>query len=172
MAQHGQDRRAEETEEQRNSRLSDMAQRRQERRAEETEEQRNRRLAVMGQRSQQRRAEETEEQRKENTFLGEPPSFLKLLSWVAFFLKTEHLGVPKLCWEQRDWLPKNGTFGRPEAVLGDNGTGYRKTGLPLSKRKVYGHIRDAKCLLLECEIRKHERKALGLDWKALLKTLL
>ncbi|GBL91983.1 hypothetical protein AVEN_102552-1 [Araneus ventricosus] len=70
MAQRGQDRRAEETEEQRNSRLSDMAQRRQERRAEETE-QRNRRLAVMGQRSQQRRAEETEEQRKENTFLGE-----------------------------------------------------------------------------------------------------
>ncbi|GBN03648.1 hypothetical protein AVEN_173153-1 [Araneus ventricosus] len=50
------------TEEQRNSRLSDMAQREQERRAEETEEQRNRRLAVMGQRSQQKRAEETEEQ--------------------------------------------------------------------------------------------------------------
>ncbi|GBL73712.1 hypothetical protein AVEN_51444-1 [Araneus ventricosus] len=48
-----------------------MAQRGQERRAEETEEQRNRRLAVMGQRSQQRRAEETEEQRKENTFWGE-----------------------------------------------------------------------------------------------------
>ncbi|GBN92157.1 hypothetical protein AVEN_207946-1 [Araneus ventricosus] len=67
MAQRGQDRRAEETEEQRNSRLSDMAQRGQERRAEETEEQRNRRLAVMGQRSQQRRAEE---QRKENTFWG------------------------------------------------------------------------------------------------------
>ncbi|GBM44733.1 hypothetical protein AVEN_103196-1 [Araneus ventricosus] len=40
-----------------------MAQRGQERRAEETEEQRNRRLVVMGQRSQQRRAEETEEQR-------------------------------------------------------------------------------------------------------------
>ncbi|GBL95595.1 hypothetical protein AVEN_10176-1 [Araneus ventricosus] len=71
MAQRGQDRREEETEEQRNSRLSDMAQRRQERRAEETEEQRNRRLAVMGQRSQQRRAVETEEQRKENTFWGE-----------------------------------------------------------------------------------------------------
>ncbi|GBN01294.1 hypothetical protein AVEN_201315-1 [Araneus ventricosus] len=71
MAQRGQDRRAEETEEQRNSRLSDMAQRGQERRAEETEEQRNRRLAVKGQRSQQRRAVETEEQRKENTFWGE-----------------------------------------------------------------------------------------------------
>ncbi|GBN49661.1 hypothetical protein AVEN_263022-1 [Araneus ventricosus] len=71
MALRGQDRRAEETEEQRNSRLSDMAQRGQDRRAEETEEQRNRRLAVMGQRSQQRRAEETEEQRKENTFWGE-----------------------------------------------------------------------------------------------------
>ncbi|GBL86233.1 hypothetical protein AVEN_131966-1 [Araneus ventricosus] len=40
-----------------------MAQRGQERRTEETEEQRNRRLAVMGQRSQQRRAEETDEQR-------------------------------------------------------------------------------------------------------------
>ncbi|GBO00172.1 hypothetical protein AVEN_228413-1, partial [Araneus ventricosus] len=38
MAQRGQDRRPEETEEQRNSRLSDMAQRGQERRAEETEE--------------------------------------------------------------------------------------------------------------------------------------
>ncbi|GBL98735.1 ATP-dependent RNA helicase DHX33 [Araneus ventricosus] len=48
-----------------------MAQRGQERRAEETEEQRNRRLAVMGQRSQQRRAVETEEQRKENTFWEE-----------------------------------------------------------------------------------------------------
>ncbi|GBL67594.1 hypothetical protein AVEN_39511-1 [Araneus ventricosus] len=71
MAQRGQDRRAEETEEQRNSRLSDMAQRGQERRAEETEEQRNRRLAVMAQRGQERRAVETEEQRKENTFWGE-----------------------------------------------------------------------------------------------------
>ncbi|GBN95711.1 hypothetical protein AVEN_25245-1 [Araneus ventricosus] len=71
MAQRGQDRRAEETEEQRNSRLSDMAQRGQERRAEETEEQRNSRLPDMARRSQQRRAEETEEQRKENTFWGE-----------------------------------------------------------------------------------------------------
>ncbi|GBO22786.1 hypothetical protein AVEN_207133-1 [Araneus ventricosus] len=71
MAQLGQDRRAEETEEPSNSRLSDMVQRGKERRAEETEEQRNRRLAVMGQRSQQRRVEETEEQRKENTFWGE-----------------------------------------------------------------------------------------------------
>ncbi|GBM83669.1 hypothetical protein AVEN_119142-1, partial [Araneus ventricosus] len=40
-----------------------MAQRGEDRSAEETEEQRNCRLAVMGQRSQQRRAEETEEQR-------------------------------------------------------------------------------------------------------------
>ncbi|GBN15035.1 hypothetical protein AVEN_246629-1, partial [Araneus ventricosus] len=40
-----------------------MAQHGQERRAEETEEQRNSRLAVMGQGSQQRRAEETKEQR-------------------------------------------------------------------------------------------------------------
>ncbi|GBO12560.1 hypothetical protein AVEN_13981-1 [Araneus ventricosus] len=63
MAQRGQDRRAEETEEQRNRRLSDMAQSGQVRRAEETEEQRKRRLAEMGQGSQQRRAEETEEQR-------------------------------------------------------------------------------------------------------------
>ncbi|GBN74423.1 hypothetical protein AVEN_120691-1 [Araneus ventricosus] len=63
MAQRGQDRKAEETEEQRNSRLSYLAHSGQERIAEETEEQRNRRLAVMGQRSQQRRAEETDEQR-------------------------------------------------------------------------------------------------------------
>nr|GBM22262.1 hypothetical protein AVEN_87549-1 [Araneus ventricosus] len=63
MAQRGKERRAEETEEQRNSRLAVMGQRSQQRRAEETEEQRNSRLAVMGQRSQQRRAEETEEQR-------------------------------------------------------------------------------------------------------------
>ncbi|GBO03412.1 hypothetical protein AVEN_172180-1 [Araneus ventricosus] len=63
MTQHGQERRAEETEEQRNSRLSEKVQRGQQRRAEETEEQRNRRLAVMGHHSQQRRAEETEEQR-------------------------------------------------------------------------------------------------------------
>ncbi|GBN59076.1 hypothetical protein AVEN_224864-1 [Araneus ventricosus] len=63
MAQRGQDRRAEETEEQRNSRLAVMAQRGQERRAEETEEQRNSRLAVMGQRSQERRAEGTDEKR-------------------------------------------------------------------------------------------------------------
>ncbi|GBN66722.1 hypothetical protein AVEN_107126-1 [Araneus ventricosus] len=56
------ERRVVETEEQRNSRLSDMAQRGQERRAEETEEQRKRRLAVMAQRGQERRAEETDEQ--------------------------------------------------------------------------------------------------------------
>ncbi|GBM21908.1 hypothetical protein AVEN_11308-1 [Araneus ventricosus] len=53
------------------ARLSDMAQRGQERRAEETEEQRNRRLAVKGRRSQHIRAEETEEQRKDNTFWEE-----------------------------------------------------------------------------------------------------
>ncbi|GBM94573.1 hypothetical protein AVEN_198322-1 [Araneus ventricosus] len=63
MAQSGLDRRAEETEEPSNSRLSDMTQRGQERRAEETEEQRNSRLAVMAQRGQRRRAEETDEQR-------------------------------------------------------------------------------------------------------------
>ncbi|GBN91972.1 hypothetical protein AVEN_147043-1 [Araneus ventricosus] len=40
-----------------------MAQRGQRRRAEETDEQRNSRLAVMGQRSQERRAEGTDEQR-------------------------------------------------------------------------------------------------------------
>ncbi|GBO25302.1 hypothetical protein AVEN_224354-1 [Araneus ventricosus] len=53
-----------------------MAQRGQERRAEETEEQRNRRLVVKGQRSQHIRAEETEEQRKDNTFWGERNSEL------------------------------------------------------------------------------------------------
>ncbi|GBN11031.1 hypothetical protein AVEN_173298-1, partial [Araneus ventricosus] len=67
---------------------------------------------------------------------------------IALFLKTGLLGVPKLClgttgratkkrgiwasrscaWGQRDGLPKDGTFGRPEAVLGDNGTGYQQTG--------------------------------------------
>ncbi|GBO04650.1 hypothetical protein AVEN_221152-1 [Araneus ventricosus] len=55
--------RAEETEEQRNSRLAVMAQRGQRRRAEETDEQRNSRLAVMGQRGQERKAEGTDEQR-------------------------------------------------------------------------------------------------------------
>ncbi|GBO21764.1 hypothetical protein AVEN_260871-1 [Araneus ventricosus] len=63
MAQRGLDRRAEETQEKINSRLSYMVQRGHERRAEETEEQRNTRLAVMGQGSQQRRAKETGEQR-------------------------------------------------------------------------------------------------------------
>ncbi|GBO44523.1 hypothetical protein AVEN_198663-1 [Araneus ventricosus] len=63
MAQRGQEGRAEETDEQRNSRLAVMAQRGQMRRAEETEEQRNSRLAVMAQRAQERRAEETDEQR-------------------------------------------------------------------------------------------------------------
>ncbi|GBM77831.1 hypothetical protein AVEN_95616-1 [Araneus ventricosus] len=51
MAQRGQKRIAEETEEQRNSRLS-------ERKAEETEDQRNSRLSDMAHRSQERRAEE------------------------------------------------------------------------------------------------------------------
>ncbi|GBN59728.1 hypothetical protein AVEN_99116-1 [Araneus ventricosus] len=45
------------------SRLSDMAQRGQERRAEETEEQRNRQLVIMAQRGQERRAEGANEQR-------------------------------------------------------------------------------------------------------------
>ncbi|GBM26306.1 hypothetical protein AVEN_66537-1 [Araneus ventricosus] len=47
MAQCGLDRRAEETEEKINSRLSDMVQRGHERRAEETDEQRNKRLSAM-----------------------------------------------------------------------------------------------------------------------------
>ncbi|GBO41847.1 hypothetical protein AVEN_91187-1 [Araneus ventricosus] len=55
MAQRGQDRRAEETDEQRNSRLAVMAQRGQERRAEETEEQRNSRLSAMVQHARERR---------------------------------------------------------------------------------------------------------------------
>ncbi|GBM07818.1 hypothetical protein AVEN_33100-1 [Araneus ventricosus] len=58
MVQRGQKRRAEETEEQRNSRLSDMAQRGQERKAEETEEQRNSRLSDMTQRSQESRSKQ------------------------------------------------------------------------------------------------------------------
>ncbi|GBM89555.1 hypothetical protein AVEN_259333-1 [Araneus ventricosus] len=52
--QHGQNRRAEETEEQRNSRLSTMAQCGQERRVEETEEQRNSLLSVMVQHTRER----------------------------------------------------------------------------------------------------------------------
>ncbi|GBM97506.1 hypothetical protein AVEN_262328-1 [Araneus ventricosus] len=63
MAQRGQRRRAEETDEQRNGRLAVMGQRSQQRRAEETEEQRNSRLAKMAQGGQERRAEETDEQR-------------------------------------------------------------------------------------------------------------
>ncbi|GBN73585.1 hypothetical protein AVEN_145789-1 [Araneus ventricosus] len=63
MAQRGKERKAEETEERRNSRLAVMGQRSQQRRAEETEEQRNSRLAIMAQRGQERRAEGTDEQR-------------------------------------------------------------------------------------------------------------
>ncbi|GBN94069.1 hypothetical protein AVEN_132514-1 [Araneus ventricosus] len=55
MAQRGQKRRAEETEEQRNRGLSHMAQSGLERRAEETEEQRNSRLAAMLQHARERR---------------------------------------------------------------------------------------------------------------------
>ncbi|GBN95906.1 hypothetical protein AVEN_60921-1 [Araneus ventricosus] len=55
MAQRGQDRRAEETEEQRNSRLVIMAQRGQESRAEGTNEQRNSRLSAMLQHARERR---------------------------------------------------------------------------------------------------------------------
>ncbi|GBM77101.1 hypothetical protein AVEN_77621-1 [Araneus ventricosus] len=58
MAQRGQKRRAEETEEQRNRGLSHMAQRGLERKTEETEEQRNSRLSDMAQHSQERRAKE------------------------------------------------------------------------------------------------------------------
>ncbi|GBN99036.1 hypothetical protein AVEN_69603-1 [Araneus ventricosus] len=54
-----------------------MAQRGQDRRAEETEEQRNSRLSDMSQRGQERRAEETEEQRKEITFWGERNVYAK-----------------------------------------------------------------------------------------------
>ncbi|GBM31448.1 hypothetical protein AVEN_39244-1 [Araneus ventricosus] len=58
MAQRGQKRRTEETEEQRNRGLSHMAQRGLERKTEETEEQRNGRLSDMAQRSQERSAKE------------------------------------------------------------------------------------------------------------------
>ncbi|GBN68979.1 hypothetical protein AVEN_66551-1 [Araneus ventricosus] len=54
MAQRGRNRRAEETGEQNNSRLSDMAQRDHERRAEETEEQRNSRLSAVVQHARER----------------------------------------------------------------------------------------------------------------------
>ncbi|GBL82502.1 hypothetical protein AVEN_252619-1 [Araneus ventricosus] len=69
MAQRGQKRRAEETEERRNKGLSDMAQRGQERKAEETEEQRSSRLSDMAQRSQERRAEEN--RRKKEWQIGQ-----------------------------------------------------------------------------------------------------
>ncbi|GBM74260.1 hypothetical protein AVEN_210019-1 [Araneus ventricosus] len=55
MAQRGQNRRAEETEEQNNSRLSVMTQRGHERRAVETEEQSNSRLSAMVQHGRERR---------------------------------------------------------------------------------------------------------------------
>ncbi|GBL81973.1 hypothetical protein AVEN_50554-1 [Araneus ventricosus] len=55
MAQRSFHRRAEETEEQNNSLLSDMAQRIHERRTEETEEQRNSRLSAMVQNARERR---------------------------------------------------------------------------------------------------------------------
>ncbi|GBM90748.1 hypothetical protein AVEN_244381-1 [Araneus ventricosus] len=58
MAQRGQKRRTEETEEQRNRGLSHMAQHGLERKTEETEEQRNGRLSDMAQRSQERSAKE------------------------------------------------------------------------------------------------------------------
>ncbi|GBL90916.1 hypothetical protein AVEN_116059-1 [Araneus ventricosus] len=75
-------------------------------------------------------------------------AFLKLLLCFALFMKTGNLDVPMLylgttghatrkraiwasrccTWGQRDRLLKNGTFGRPDVGLGDNGTGYSKTG--------------------------------------------
>ncbi|GBL67570.1 hypothetical protein AVEN_222506-1 [Araneus ventricosus] len=55
MAQRGQERRAEETEEQRNSRLAVMAQRGQRRRAEETDKQRDSRLSAMLKHARERR---------------------------------------------------------------------------------------------------------------------
>ncbi|GBM49376.1 hypothetical protein AVEN_264533-1 [Araneus ventricosus] len=55
MTQRGQRRRAEETDEQRNSRLAVMAQRGQMKRAEETDEQRNSRLSAMLQHARERR---------------------------------------------------------------------------------------------------------------------
>ncbi|GBN27714.1 hypothetical protein AVEN_196540-1 [Araneus ventricosus] len=62
MGQRSQQRRAEETEEQRNSRLAIMAQRGQERRAEETDEQRNSRLSAMLQHARERRLNVIERQ--------------------------------------------------------------------------------------------------------------
>ncbi|GBM64276.1 hypothetical protein AVEN_47232-1 [Araneus ventricosus] len=108
-----------------------MAQRGQERRSEETEEQRNRRLAVMGQRSQKRRAEETEEQRKENTFWGERNVF-RTSTEISFFLAIDpdatfsaktgqeviskiatHSEKSRVCFQ---WIPSHvGVFGNEEA---------------------------------------------------------
>ncbi|GBN93060.1 hypothetical protein AVEN_98174-1 [Araneus ventricosus] len=72
------------------------------------------------------------------------PSCLKLLSWIALFLKTGHLGVPKpylgttgQVTKTRDCPVQNGTFGRPKAALGDNRTGYQKTGLSCSERDIW-----------------------------------
>ncbi|GBN35342.1 hypothetical protein AVEN_104753-1 [Araneus ventricosus] len=62
MAQRCLDRRAEETEEQNNSRLSVMAQSGQKRRAEETEEKRNSRLSAMVQHARERRLNDIERQ--------------------------------------------------------------------------------------------------------------
>ncbi|GBN07814.1 hypothetical protein AVEN_207035-1, partial [Araneus ventricosus] len=62
MAQRGQDRKAEETEDKINSRLSDMAQRGHEKRAEETEGQRNSRLSAMVQHARELRLDVIEGQ--------------------------------------------------------------------------------------------------------------
>ncbi|GBN07528.1 hypothetical protein AVEN_252901-1 [Araneus ventricosus] len=94
MAQRGQKRRAEETEEQRNRRSSDMAQCGQERNAEETEEQRNSRLSDMAQRSQERRAEES--RRTKEWQIGSYKSFL----FNALILSVRGLGeiVVPIAW--------------------------------------------------------------------------
>ncbi|GBL88717.1 hypothetical protein AVEN_195689-1 [Araneus ventricosus] len=74
MAQRGQKRRAEETEEQRNRGLSHMAQRGLERKTEETEEQRNSRLSDMAQRSQEKRAKEIRRTKEWSIDLALAPS--------------------------------------------------------------------------------------------------
>ncbi|GBO04881.1 hypothetical protein AVEN_48076-1 [Araneus ventricosus] len=105
MAQRGQKRRAEETEEQRNRGLSHMAQRELERKTEETEEQRNSRLSDMAQRSQERRAKEirrTKEWSIDNKFFNslELPGVLsdKLRLKVGVpVLLIRNIDVTRLC---------------------------------------------------------------------------
>ncbi|GBN62016.1 hypothetical protein AVEN_200868-1 [Araneus ventricosus] len=101
MAQRGQKRRAEETEEQRNRGLSNMAQRGLERKTEETEEQRNSRLSDMAQRSQERRAKEIRRTKEWSIDSGNKIQDMKVL-------KLAKMGRGKWstkdCWNLARWF--------------------------------------------------------------------